>query len=62
MTLLGSTLPIHIDDYNRNIFDFQNHKTFYMLMQEAKMIIDEGRFTLEKGEVGQVNYTLNGED
>jgi len=33
-----------------------------MLMQEAKMIIDEGRFTLEKGEVGQVNYTLNGED
>lgn len=30
-------------------------------MQEAKMVIDEGRFALE-GEVGTINYTLFGKD
>ena len=43
------------------MFDFNNHKTFHMLIQEAKMTIDEGRFALE-GEVKPVNYTLFGKD
>ena len=43
------------------MFDFQNHKTFYMLMTEAKMAIDEGRFALE-GDVKTQNYSLYGKD
>jgi hypothetical protein len=43
------------------MFDFQNHKTFYMLMTEAKMAIDEGRFALE-GEVQPSHYSLYGKD